>query len=99
MLVLKKIFIILITLLSLIHLSILRGNEDKIESINIEFINADKVSNDKRGNLILEGNVSITTNLLEFKFAFFKAIKADLYPISDDNSLSTICLFCIPNLS
>ena len=67
MLVLKKIFIILITLLSLIHLSILRGNEDKIESINIEFINADKVSNDKRGNLILEGNVSITTNLLEFK--------------------------------
>ena len=48
----------------LISIETLHGSER--EEIKIKTIEAETISNDKDGNLILEGNVIINTNLLSF---------------------------------
>ena len=48
----------------LISIETIHGSER--EEIKIKTIEAETISNDKDGNLILEGNVIINTNLLSF---------------------------------
>ena len=52
-------FVVLLISMGTIHSS-------EREEIKIKTIEAETISNDKDGNLILEGNVIINTNLLSF---------------------------------
>ena len=64
---------ILISLLILAQSNLTIANDQEKKELVIESIKAKKISNDIKGNLLLEGNVFIKTNLLDFQTdkAFF----------------------------
>ena len=63
----------LISLLILAQSNLTMANDQEKKELVIESIKAKKISNDLKGNLLLEGNFFIKTNLLDFQTdkAFF----------------------------
>ena len=62
----RKLFLILLNFIALTFADLSLAKENAIDEITVESLNADYVTNDIDGNLILEGNVYIKTNLLDF---------------------------------
>ncbi|SVE10730.1 uncharacterized protein METZ01_LOCUS463584, partial [marine metagenome] len=63
----RKLSVILISLVTLIHLDMCIAEDQEKKEVKIESIKAENISNDKDGNLLLEGNVLIKTNILDFQ--------------------------------
>ena len=70
----------LISLLILAQSNLTMANDQEKKELVIESIKAKKISNDLKGNLLLEGNVFIKTNLLDFQTdkAFFNESNGQL---------------------
>lgn len=73
----RKLSVILIGLVALIQLSVCIAEDQEKREVKIESIKAESISNDKEGNLLLEGKVLIKTNILDFQTdkAFFNQSK------------------------
>ena len=63
----RKLSAILIGLVALIQLSVCIAEDQEKREVKIESIKAESISNDKEGNLLLEGKVLIKTNILDFQ--------------------------------
>ena len=57
----------MLSLTTLMQISLFEAEEQEKEEIKIESIKAQNISNDEHGNLLLEGQVFIKTNLLDFQ--------------------------------
>ena len=62
----RKFFLIFLSLVAFLLSSFSLSDEEERKEIKIESITAESISNDEKGNLLLEGKVFITTNLLTF---------------------------------
>ena len=60
-----KLRVILCCFLTLLQVSLSVAEENQKNDIKIKSIKADNISNDKEGNLLLEGKVLIKTNKLD----------------------------------
>ena len=63
----RKLSIVLLSFTTLMQISLFEAEEQEKEEIKIESIKAQNISNDEHGNLLLEGQVFIKTNLLDFQ--------------------------------
>lgn len=63
----RKLSVILIGLIILMQSSLSIAKDQEKKELIIESIKAEKISNDEKGNLVLEGKVFIKTNLLDFQ--------------------------------